>query len=107
MWRGACPGRSGMTPTVRPTTRASGSASCPALPAGLLRLIDLGWVNYGHSDQLTERGVWLVTQAKTNAATHIRQGLVRTATLRDEVVTLGSGATACTHPMRLIQICYQ
>ncbi len=79
----------------------------PALPAGLLLLIDLGWVNYGHYDQLTERGVWLLSRAKTNAATHVRQVLVHSATLRDEVVTLGSGATAGTHPMRLIQICYQ
>ncbi len=79
----------------------------PALPAGILLLIDLGWVNYGHYDQLTERGVWLLSRAKTNAATHVRQGLVRTATLRDEVVTLGSPATACAHPMRLIQLYYQ
>lgn len=79
----------------------------PALPAGILLLIDLGWVNYGHYDQLTARGVWLLTRAKTNAATHVRQVLVRSATLRDEVVTLGSAATACAYPMRLIQIYYQ
>ncbi len=79
----------------------------PALPAGILLLIDLGWVNYGHYDQLTERGVWLLTRAKTNAATHVRRVLTRTASVRDEIVTLGSGATACVHPMRLIQVCYQ
>jgi hypothetical protein len=79
----------------------------PALPAGILLLIDLGWVNYSHYDQLTEQQIWLLTRAKTNAATHVRQVLARTATLRDEVVTLGSAATACAYPMRLIQICYQ
>ncbi|MDQ2810001.1 MAG: IS4 family transposase, partial [Chloroflexota bacterium] len=79
----------------------------PALPAEILLLIDLGWVNYAHYDQLTERRVWLLTRAKTNAATTVRRVLARTATLRDEIVTLGSPTTACTHPMRLIQICYQ
>jgi hypothetical protein len=79
----------------------------PTLPAGLLLLIDLGWVNYGHYDQLTERGVWLLTRAKSNAATRVRRVLTHTATLRDEVVSLGSAATACAHPMRLIQVCYQ
>jgi Transposase DDE domain len=79
----------------------------PALPPGILLLIDLGWVNYGHYDQLTAQGVWLLTRAKTNAATRVRRVVRRTATLRDEIVTLGSAATACAHPMRLIQICYQ
>lgn len=79
----------------------------PAGPAGILLLIDLGWVNYAHYDQLTERRVWLLTRAKTNAATTVRRVLARTATLRDEIVTLGSPTTACTLPMRLIQICYQ
>jgi len=79
----------------------------PALPPGILLLIDLGWVNYGHYDQLTAQGVWLLTRAKTNAATTVRRVVRRTATLRDEIVTLGSAATACTQPMRLIQVCYQ
>jgi hypothetical protein len=79
----------------------------PALPQGILLLIDLGWVNYGHYDALTARGVWLLTRVKTNAATQVRRVLRRTATLRDEIVTLGSGETACTQPIRLIQICYQ
>ena len=79
----------------------------PALPAGILLLIDLGWVNYAHYDQLTAQGVWLLTRAKTNAATHVQRVVTRTAMLRDEIVTLGSGATACTQPLRLIQICYQ
>ena len=75
----------------------------PALPPRILLLIDLGWVNYGHYDQLTKQGVWLLTRAKTNAATTVQRVVRRTETLRDEIVTLGSAATACTHPMRLIQ----
>ena len=79
----------------------------PARRAGRLLLIDLGGVNYSQYDQLTERGVWLLTRAKTNAATHVRRVLAPTATLRAEVVTLGSAATACAYPMRLIPIYYQ
>ena len=79
----------------------------PALPAGILLLIDLGWVNYTHYDELTARGVWLLTRVKTNAATQVRRVIRRTDTLRAEIVTLGSAATACAYPMRLIQVCYQ
>jgi hypothetical protein len=79
----------------------------PAVPSGIVLLIDRGWVNYRHYDQLPAHGVWLLTRAKTNAAPTVQRVVHRTATLRDEIVTLGSAATAGTPPMRLIQICYQ
>ncbi len=79
----------------------------PAVPAGIMLQLDLGWVNYAQYDDLTGRGIWLLTRAKTNAATRVRRVVRHTATLRDEIVTLGSAGTACTHPLRLIQVCYQ
>lgn len=45
------------------------------LPQGALLLFDLGWLNYTHFDQLTHRGVWLLTRAATNTAYSVEQVL--------------------------------
>lgn len=79
----------------------------PTLPAGLLLLIDLGFVNYAHYDQLTAAGVWLLTRAKQNVRYEGIRVLQATGTLRDQVVWLGTAATRCAYPMRLVEVCYQ
>lgn len=79
----------------------------PHLPAGLLLLIDLGFVNYAHYDQLTAAGVWLLTRAKQNVRYEVIQVLQATGTLRDQIVWLGSAPTRCAYRMRLVEVCYQ
>jgi IS4 transposase len=48
-----------------------------------------------------------VTRLKSNAHTEVIQVLQRSATLHDDVIRLGSGSGACTHPMRVIAVLYR
>jgi hypothetical protein len=77
------------------------------LEAGMLLLIDLGFTSYACFDRLTTQGVTFITRVKSNAHTEVVQVLQRTATLHDEVIRLGSGSGACTHPMRMIAVLYR
>jgi hypothetical protein len=77
------------------------------LEAGMLLLIDLGFTNYAIFDRLTTQGVTVITRLKRNAHTEVVQVLQRSATLHDEVIRLGSGSGACTHPMRVIAVQYR
>ena len=79
----------------------------PHLQAGMLLLIDLGFVNYGHYDQLTARGVGLLTRAKLNMRWEVCQGLRTRAELRDQIIWLGRTAERCRYRMRLVEVCYQ
>jgi Transposase DDE domain len=79
----------------------------PHLPPGLLLLIDLGFVNYAHYDQLSEREVFLLTRAKANAHIEVIRVLRSTATLRDRLVWLGRAEARGRYPLRLIELCYQ
>ncbi len=76
------------------------------LEAGTLLLIDLGFTNYAIFDQVTTARVTFITRLKRNAHSEVVQVLQRSATLHDEVVRLGSGSGACTHPMRVIAVLY-
>jgi hypothetical protein len=74
------------------------------LDAGMLLLIDLGFTSYASFDRLTTQGVTFITRRKSNAHTEVVQVRQRTATLHDEVIRLGSGSGACTHPIRMIAV---
>lgn len=77
------------------------------LKAGTLLIFDLGFLNYPIFDQLTEQGVSLLTRIKKNTAYHVDQVLQRSATIHDQIIRLGSSkASACTHPMRLVEVQY-
>ena len=105
MWSAACRSASGTRRTRRPTTSASGTARSRPWPRGTLLLFDLGFLNYAHFDQLTEREVWFLTRAATTAAYHVERTLHATADRRDLLVRLGSRADRrCAHPMRLIAV---
>jgi hypothetical protein len=74
-----------------------------ALAPGTLLLFDVGFLNYAHFDQLTERRVWFVTRPAANTAYRVERALHATAERRDLLVRLGSRADCrCAHPMRLV-----
>lgn len=77
------------------------------LEPGLLALFDMGFVNYTFFDRLTDKAVSMLTPLKGNAAVQVVRVLQEGATIRDYVVLLGSrasGATRCTHPMRVVEV---
>lgn len=76
-----------------------------ALEPGVLLVFDLGFVNYGLFDQLTAQGVFFITRLKTNAAYQVEQVLAWDASVRDQIIVLGSAP--CAYPMRLVEVRYQ
>ena len=74
-----------------------------SLPAGVLLLFDTGFLNYELFDQLTDLGVWFITRAKANTSYQVTAVLHDSDRLRDQLIRLGSPASRCTHPMRLIE----
>lgn len=79
-----------------------------AVPRGALLLFDLGFLNYAHFDDLTDRGVGFLTRAAGTAAYRVERVLHATADCHDLLIRLGSRADSrCAHPMRLIEVRYQ
>lgn len=79
-----------------------------ALKAGTLLIFDLGFLNYPLFDQLTEQSVYLLTRAKRNASYRVLQVLQRSATIRDQIIQLGSAKESqCAHPMRLVEVLHR
>jgi hypothetical protein len=78
------------------------------LDQGVLLIFDLGFLSYPLFDQLTQRGIGLVTRAKHNSAYRVQRVLQKTASLHDQVVFLGSDAqSCCAYPMRLVEVLHQ
>ena len=78
------------------------------LARGTLLLFDLGFLNYAHFDDLTDRGVWFLTRAASTAAYRTERVLHAAADRHDLLIRLGSRADhRCAHPMRLIEVQYQ
>ena len=73
---------------------------------GVLLLFDLGFVNHALFDAMSVQGLFFVTRAKSNAklveVRRLRQG----PNVRDCLVQLGSGKSACEHTLRLVCILY-
>jgi hypothetical protein len=75
-----------------------------SLRKGMLVIFDLGFVNYARFDELTDKGIGMISRIKSNATYHVQQVLHASDTMRDELIRLGSGSSACTHPMRLVSV---
>ena len=76
-----------------------------ALPAGVLLLFDLGYLNFGMFAALTQAEVTFVTRAKSNLAYSVVTWLQHTSTVRDAVVWIGQGADR--QQVRLIEVFYR
>jgi hypothetical protein len=74
------------------------------LPQGVLLLFDLGFINYGWFDYLTDRLMCFVTRCKTNAVIQVEQVLQTSAQFHDQIVRLGSPQKRCQHRMRLVEV---
>ena len=74
---------------------------------GMLLLFDLGFVNHPLFDQMSQQGIWFVTRAKSNASLTETKVLFVGENVRDCLVTLGKGASACQETLRLVAIKYR
>jgi hypothetical protein len=70
------------------------------LPTQCLLLMDSGFLNYTVFDQLTDSACCFITRPKSNTAFQVQTVLEHTDTIRDRLIHLGAGKSACTHPMR-------
>ena len=77
------------------------------LPAGVLLLFDLGFINYAWFDTLSERLLYFVTRCKNGSAIQVEQVLQTSPQLHDQLIWLGSKQTRCSHLMRLVEIEYK
>ena len=73
-----------------------------ALPADALLAVDLGWTNFRRFAELTAARVTFVTRAKRNLAHTVERELGRTATARETLVRVGTGADR--QVLRLIEV---
>jgi len=74
------------------------------LVSNCLLLMDSGFLNYTMFDQLTDTGRFFVTRPKSNTAFQVQSVLQHTASVHDRLIRLGSAKSACTHPMRLVEL---
>jgi len=74
------------------------------LVANCLLLMDSGFLNYTIFDQLTNSGRFFITRPKSNTAFRVQTVLRQSTTVHDRLIRLGAGKSACTHPMRLVEI---
>jgi hypothetical protein len=82
-------------------------AALTAVEPGALLLFDLGFVDYARFAQMSEDGVFFITRLKSNAKVKLTQVLWEGPQVRDCLVTLGQGKTACQKPLRMVAIHYQ
>jgi len=74
------------------------------LHRGMLLIFDLGFLNFGRFDQLTDAGVWFVTRTQERIAYRVDHILQATQRIHDLVVLVGSSPTSqCLHPLRLVE----
>ncbi len=78
-----------------------------ALQPGVLLLFDLGFVSYARFDALSAQGVVFITRLKSNAAVRVQRVLREGPNVQDTIVTLGTGESACQHPLRLVAVLYK
>lgn len=72
--------------------------------AGSLLLFDLGYTNFSSFRQLTDKGVTYITRAKRNLKYEVAQVLVKTPSLRDTIVWIGTGDER--QQVRLVELLY-
>jgi Transposase DDE domain len=74
------------------------------LELGMLLIFDLGFLNFGRFDQLTEAGVWFLTRLEERIVYQVEQVLQASAHIHDRIVWVGSGPQSrCGHPLRLVE----
>jgi hypothetical protein len=81
-------------------------AAIEQVEPGMLLLFDLGFVDYAQFDRLSREGIFFVTRLKSNAKVKEIRLLLQAESVRDCLVTLGSGAKACQETYRLVAIKY-
>jgi hypothetical protein len=74
------------------------------LATNCLLLMDSGFLNYTIFDQLTASGRFFITRPKSNTAFQVQTVLRQTLTIHDCLIRLGSGKSACTHTLRLVEL---
>lgn len=75
-----------------------------ALERGMLLIFDLGFLNFGRFDQLTEAGVWFVTRIQERISYRVDQVLQANERLHDLIVWVGSGKDSqCAQALRLVE----
>jgi len=72
-----------------------------------LLIFDLGFTNFAHFDDLTERVLFFITRWKKGTRIQIEQVMQSTPQLHDQLIWLGTGATRCLHPLRLVEVEYK
>ncbi len=75
--------------------------------AGALLIFDLGFLNFGVFDWLSQHDLFLLTRAKQNTVCQEEHVLQKTARLHDRIVRVGRGTKRCQHPLRLVEMLYQ
>ncbi len=79
-----------------------------SLRARDLLVFDMGFLDFGFFDLLTDRLVAFITRPHSNTAFQVVQVLQRSAVVHDQIVRLGSSAqSSCVHLIRLIEVMYQ
>ena len=79
-----------------------------SLRAHDLLVFDMGLLDFGLFDRLTEGCIAFITRPRRNTVFQIAQVLQRSATVHDQVVHLGSSVQySCAHCMRLVEVLYQ
>jgi hypothetical protein len=71
-----------------------------------LLIFDLGFVNHGTFDALTERGISFITRLKKNARFDVVSVARQGPTLRASIIRLGSAGARCQSPLRLVEVLY-
>jgi hypothetical protein len=74
---------------------------------GMLLLFDLGFLNHTLFDRMSQEGIFFITRPKSNAALKEQQVLLCGPRVRDSLVVLGTGKSACVQTLRLVAIHYQ
>jgi hypothetical protein len=77
------------------------------LEPGVLLLFDLGFVNHALFALLTEQSVWFVTRLKSNACVQVQKTFRDTPRVKDCLITLGTGKSICSVPLRMVCVQYQ
>jgi hypothetical protein len=72
--------------------------------AGTLWIFDRGFYDFAFFDDLIALGAHFITRLKSNAVFKVQVVLCQTAEVRDRLILLGGGETACKHPLRLIEV---
>lgn len=67
-------------------------------------LIDSGFTDYQRFEELTQRSIWFITRAKSNASFEVIEVLSDEDGVRDRIVRLGSPKHRIDTPMRIVEV---